>query len=198
MIHSRLCVSSLRRGHANLLCIVPIFADDLSEERFQQTKDSSGGIYTRDLTRLQKDFGTDPNPNGALDRIVPYCHRSIVRPHHRLIHLCTPDDRRGPLDGIGCRRWAAATLGRRSIPTASWSGAIHIPTSAAVVQAVYRCVQARSAVRSVIIVRRPQTAVRDNQWCYPASLDAAHTITTPFHQIRHALYRTLFSLSSSW
>ena len=24
-----LCVSSLRRGHANLLCIVPIFADDL-------------------------------------------------------------------------------------------------------------------------------------------------------------------------
>ena len=28
VIHSRLCVSSLRRGHANLLCIVPIFADD--------------------------------------------------------------------------------------------------------------------------------------------------------------------------
>jgi len=24
-----LCVSSLRRGHANLLCIVPILADDL-------------------------------------------------------------------------------------------------------------------------------------------------------------------------
>ena len=25
---SRFCVSSLRRGHANLLCIVPIFTDD--------------------------------------------------------------------------------------------------------------------------------------------------------------------------
>ena len=27
-----MCVSSLRRGHANLLCIVPILADDPSEE----------------------------------------------------------------------------------------------------------------------------------------------------------------------
>jgi len=27
-----LCVSSLRRGHANLLCIVPIFADDLPKK----------------------------------------------------------------------------------------------------------------------------------------------------------------------
>ena len=27
-----LCVSSLRRGHANLLCIVPILSDDLRRE----------------------------------------------------------------------------------------------------------------------------------------------------------------------
>ena len=29
-----LCVSSLRRGHANLLCIVPILSDDLERLRF--------------------------------------------------------------------------------------------------------------------------------------------------------------------
>ena len=32
-----LCVSSLRRGHANLLCIVPIFADDLREVPSKRT-----------------------------------------------------------------------------------------------------------------------------------------------------------------
>ena len=33
-----LCVSSLRRGHANLLCIVPILTDDPREESTERKK----------------------------------------------------------------------------------------------------------------------------------------------------------------
>ena len=33
-----LCVSSLRRGHANLLCIVPILTDDPREESTERIK----------------------------------------------------------------------------------------------------------------------------------------------------------------
>jgi hypothetical protein len=35
-IHLKLCVSSLRRGHANLLCIGPILVDVPSEEEHNQ------------------------------------------------------------------------------------------------------------------------------------------------------------------
>ena len=38
-----LCVSSLRRGHANLLCIVPILTDDPRRE-------STGGVHRRQST----------------------------------------------------------------------------------------------------------------------------------------------------
>jgi hypothetical protein len=36
-----LCVSSLRRGHANLLCIVPILTDDPRRESNRKGKDKS-------------------------------------------------------------------------------------------------------------------------------------------------------------
>ena len=41
-----LCVSSLRRGHANLLCIVPILSDDPRRE--------SGNSYIRDVNIVQQ------------------------------------------------------------------------------------------------------------------------------------------------
>ena len=44
-----LCVSSLRRGHANLLCIVPILTDDPRRE--------SGDVFQLKLRRLGKGKG---------------------------------------------------------------------------------------------------------------------------------------------
>ena len=41
-----LCVSSLRRGHANLLCIVPVLSDDPRRE--------SGKLYIRDVHVVQQ------------------------------------------------------------------------------------------------------------------------------------------------
>ena len=38
-----LCVSSLRRGHANLLCIVPILADDLLRDSTCRTAEGFKG-----------------------------------------------------------------------------------------------------------------------------------------------------------
>ena len=40
-----LCVSSLRRGHANLLCIVPILSDDPRRESQGPVLRQNGEIY---------------------------------------------------------------------------------------------------------------------------------------------------------
>jgi hypothetical protein len=45
-----LCVSSLRRGHANLLCIVPILTDDPRRE----SKQRFSKVYSRRLGSLVK------------------------------------------------------------------------------------------------------------------------------------------------
>ena len=45
-----LCVSSLRRGHANLLCIVPILADDLRRE-----SDSVDSVVTKNLMVIKRE-----------------------------------------------------------------------------------------------------------------------------------------------
>ena len=46
-----LCVSSLRRGHANLLCVVPILTDDprRESEMERQRKDVSGEVSDKVL-----------------------------------------------------------------------------------------------------------------------------------------------------
>jgi hypothetical protein len=51
-----LCVSSLRRGHANLLCIVPILKDDPRRE-------SAGKMRCRRLASVVGRLG--PCPHGA-------------------------------------------------------------------------------------------------------------------------------------
>jgi hypothetical protein len=48
-----LCVSSLRRGHANLLCIVPILTDDPRREskRLVRKGTHKGGVCSRSSDR---------------------------------------------------------------------------------------------------------------------------------------------------
>ena len=41
-----ICVSSLRRGHANLLCIVPILTDDPRRESKRREKHKFCGAYS--------------------------------------------------------------------------------------------------------------------------------------------------------
>ena len=54
-------VSSLRRGHANLLCIVPIFTDDA--EAFQQL---AGAISKCGFEAHRLHSGLESNSNGTL------------------------------------------------------------------------------------------------------------------------------------
>ena len=85
---SRFCVSSLRRGHANLLCIVPILADDL----FRGSNCSNIiSIYTAKLKsaevlcRLKKKIKTEkgavresnPRPLPPEGRIIPLDQRPM-------------------------------------------------------------------------------------------------------------------------
>ena len=47
-----LCVSSLRRGHANLLCIVPILTDDPRRESTVIMVATGGGLAQHGPTTL--------------------------------------------------------------------------------------------------------------------------------------------------
>ena len=49
-----LCVSSLRRGHANLLCIVPILTDDPRRESKQQTAHRKKANQTQTSAHTQR------------------------------------------------------------------------------------------------------------------------------------------------
>ena len=51
-----LCVSSLRRGHANLLCIVPILTDGTSEEGHIMISLTAGHLGTSVDTRTPGSF----------------------------------------------------------------------------------------------------------------------------------------------
>jgi hypothetical protein len=69
-----LCVSSLRRGHANLLCIVPILTDDPRRE----SEHSLPGCLLAACSASQKGL-----PGRV--RSVPYTHSCIAYPS-----LCIP------------------------------------------------------------------------------------------------------------
>ena len=49
-----LCVSSLRRGHANLLCIVPILTDDPRRESNRHCADKDQLFFFSDVVWLQR------------------------------------------------------------------------------------------------------------------------------------------------
>ena len=55
-----LCVSSLRRGHANLLCIVPILTDDPGRESNHKLQSQYTGAYPLKLKRTQACSGNSP------------------------------------------------------------------------------------------------------------------------------------------
>ena len=63
-----LCVSSLRRGHANLLCIVPILTDDPRRESEYFTNSTYGGAAR--LTGMRHKDATASIANVCVDR--PY------------------------------------------------------------------------------------------------------------------------------
>ena len=85
---SRFCVSSLRRGHANLLCIVPILTDDprreSSTEKFcvetaaARTKFMNAQVSQQYAARVVLALGGNScNPQGGLGVVV---HWSLVCP----------------------------------------------------------------------------------------------------------------------
>ena len=76
-----LCVSSLRRGHANLLCIVPILTDDPRRES-KQTPTKDCRQEDQNTTRLKSEEGQDWS-NGV-PKSGYNCHRSHFGSRYKL------------------------------------------------------------------------------------------------------------------
>ena len=78
-----LCVSSLRRGHANLLCIVPILTDDPRRESgehacLKHTRLASSRRFALACAAVVacnrlSTRSAPPNPNLYLGRVTPLC-----------------------------------------------------------------------------------------------------------------------------
>ena len=86
-------MSSLRRGHANLLCIVPIFADDLREVPSKRTllglcadgNCRKASLWAQMIKMLQKTGAVrelSPRPLTPKARIIPLDQRPTAMPKH--------------------------------------------------------------------------------------------------------------------
>jgi hypothetical protein len=80
-----LCVSSLRRGHANLLCIVPILTDDPRRESDVQSPDPSSKLHGANRLRLAKYTwpGSNWRPSACEADVIatrPQVLRNLERP----------------------------------------------------------------------------------------------------------------------
>jgi hypothetical protein len=98
-----LCVSSLRRGHANLLCIIPILTDD---PRSESEKSLAGETHIRSLRcgRFMRCWGSDLASNGTLpaknEKADSTLRSSQAVPHpstNRALRRLTSEVRRDPV-----------------------------------------------------------------------------------------------------
>ena len=94
-LHFSICVSSLRRGHANLLCIVPILTDDPRKEsnRMKTAKDIVSRCLCPPAQATHPTTEEQTNKTATLDlREHPRtCNKKLVS----LLDLCVSSLRRG-------------------------------------------------------------------------------------------------------
>jgi hypothetical protein len=82
-----LCVSSLRRGHANLLCIVPILTDDPRRESETALWGSSPGQLQACLARW---VHVGEGGNKKCKEVVPAHHTEVIASCSELLSLHCP------------------------------------------------------------------------------------------------------------